>query len=276
MTYGGWLGEGAVRLLQTRWFQILGGGTVLFFFAVQAVAGGNAVYLTAVLLLGAFTVPAAFVAYVVSYERSVDRERHGGIPFGSIFVSFVVGGILGVTAAGLIEFQTLRALGPLQMLGVGLIEEPVKLVIPIFYFIRGTYRSEADGILFGVASGMGFAAFETIGYGLSAYLSSGGDVGAVAGVLTVRAFFSPAGHAVWTGYVCGVLWRERDCKGRFVLSPPIVGAFFLAVILHASWNIIGSSEIAAGLMIPGLIFIAALSVTLLVRRFQEARRRECP
>ncbi len=261
-----------VRLFSQRWFQILLGGFALFFISFQALStSGDTRYLTATILFGAFTIPAAFVSYVFGYERNVDREVHR-IPIPAVVACFLAGGFIGVVSAGAIEFATLRTLGVPEMFGVGFIEETVKLIFPIILFARGVYRTEADGLLFGIAAGMGFAALETIGYGISAFTESQGDVTAVAQVLLIRGLFSPAGHAAWTGFICGVLWHERQCAGHFRLTPPIVGAYLLAVTLHASWNIMSTPAIPPAVAPLGLLAVAGLSVSLMIGRLRRARR----
>ena len=64
----------------------------------------------------------------------------------------------------------------------------------VFYFI-GRYRSEASGILLRVASAMGFAALETMGYAFVTLLASRGNLALLDEVLLVRGLASPAGHA---------------------------------------------------------------------------------
>jgi len=61
-----------------------------------------------------------------------------------------------------------------------------------------------------IAAGMGFAALETMGYGLVSFMQSRGDILILQQVLLIRGLLSPAGHAAWTGFVCAVLWRERE------------------------------------------------------------------
>jgi RsiW-degrading membrane proteinase PrsW (M82 family) len=59
---------------------------------------------------------------------------------------------------------------------------------------RGRYRSEAAGIVLGVATAAGFASLETMGYGFVSLLQSKGNLGILDEVLLVRGLTSPAGH----------------------------------------------------------------------------------
>ena len=58
----------------------------------------------------------------------------------------------------------------------------------------GRYRSEAAGIVLGVATAAGFASLETMGYGFASWLSSKDNLAVLDEVLLVRGLTSPAGH----------------------------------------------------------------------------------
>jgi RsiW-degrading membrane proteinase PrsW (M82 family) len=258
-----------IKLFHRRWFQILVAGVLLFVAAGQALRiTSNPNFFPTVILLGAFVVPVAFVAYI--YERVPAKD----VSLPCILICFLGGGTVGLIAAGILEFQTLQGLGIFGMFGVGLIEEGSKLILPVVQYARGKYRSEADGLLFGVAAGMGFAALETMGYGLVALIKSQGSVGTLEQVLFLRGLLSPVGHAAWTGLVCAVIWRERERKGRGLLSLAFVGTFILAIVLHALWNIVNSlgapTVTAWVIVIAGNVAIATVSLILLIRRIREA------
>jgi RsiW-degrading membrane proteinase PrsW (M82 family) len=158
----------------------------------------------------------------------------------------------------------------------GVIGEGAKLILPLVFYFLGRYRSEAAGIVLGVATAMGFAALETMGYGLTSFLLSKGSLGVLDEVLLVRGLMSPAGHAAWTGLVCAVLWRERLKAGHPTFNWRVGGAFATAVILHALWDTFASVKTSTfagflGIQVVSLL-IALVSLTLLIRRVREARR----
>jgi protease PrsW len=105
---------------------------------------------------------------------------------------------------------------------------------------RGRYRSEAAGLVLGVATAAGFASLETMGYGFASWLSSKDNLAVLDEVLLVRGLTSPAGHMAWTGLVCAVLWRERLKVGHATLDWRVLGAFLTAVVLHALWDTFAS------------------------------------
>ena len=257
--------------LPQRWGQILVTGAVLFVASEQALRlTGNPNFFPTVILLGAFVVPVTFVTYF--YEHVMHYE----ISLPLLTTCFVVGGVLGLIAAGVLEYSTLRNLGIAGMFGVGLIEETVKLIFPLAMYFGWRYRHEADGLLFGLAAGMGFAALETMGYGLVSFMQSRGNVDSLQQLLIIRGFLSPAGHAAWTGFFCAVLWRERERKGKITINLPVITAFVLAVLLHSAWNILNSlSDGTAGRMaivISGNVVIAGIGIFMVFRRYRESKR----
>jgi RsiW-degrading membrane proteinase PrsW (M82 family) len=242
--------------LQRPWLQILLMGTLLFVVLTRVTIDTQNVNLVpSVIVLGSFLIPLAFVMYV--YERATE------VPLTVVLGCFVTGGILGVTAASVLEYRTILELGALPTIAIGLSEESAKLVIPLAIFAAGRYRREADGLLFGVASGMGFAAFETMGYGLTALLQSHGHIGYVEQLLFVRGVLSPAGHAAWTGLVCATLWRARLYPGPRA-AVAVAAAFVVAVLLHATWDSLSSVRAEA--------LVGAVGFALLAWRIHAARR----
>ncbi len=222
-------------LIYQAWFQVLGLSLVLFLVSEQALRiTGNRNFAPTVVLLGAFAIPAAVVAYFNSREHKADAKTHT-LPQPVLVACFVVGGVLGIVAAGIVEFAVLRTMALPVMFAVGLIEEGAKLIVPLALLLRWHYTSESDGLLFGVSAGMGFAALETAGYGLVALIDSKGNVGAMEQVLLFRGLISPFGHAAWTGLVCAALWRSRARTGA-LFTWPVVWTFILVVFLHAMWN----------------------------------------
>ena len=215
-------------------------------------------------------VPAVFVAYL--YERLPSWD----VSLQALAVCFLWGGALGTVVAGVLEYEVARTLGFLPKLLIGLIEESAKLIVPLIFYFVGLYRSEAAGIVLGVATAAGFAGLETMGYGFASLLSSKGNLGVLDEVLLVRGLTSPAGHMAWTGLVCAVLWRERLKAGHATLNWRVGGAVATAVILHASWDTFASVRSLPLVGFLGINFvsllIALVSLTLLIRRVREARR----
>jgi protease PrsW len=260
-----------MKILRRRWLQILVGGLVLLYLVERTLlVTQDLVFVPSVLLLGAFLVPVAFVVYL--NERMPQWE----VPLTPLAICFLWGGVLGTSVAATLEYDLLRSLGVLSLLGVGLIEEGAKLVLPLIFYFLGRYRSVRAGIVLGVSAAMGFAALETMGYGFLALLQSGGNLIQLDSVLISRGLTSPAGHAAWTGLVCAVLWRERLRAGHTVLNGKVVAAFATAVVLHALWDTL---NLLRGVTFVGLLgvellslLVAVVSLALLIGRVREASR----
>ena len=241
-----------MRVLTRRWFQIFAGGLVLLYLLERTLLATQSLnYVPSVLLLGAFLVPVTFVTYL--YERLPQWE----VPLPPLAVCYFWGGALGTVVAESLEYDLLRSLGVLALLGVGLIEE-------------------GAGIVLGVSTAMGFAALETMGYGFMTLLQSQGNLVALDEVLLARGLMSPAGHAAWTGLVGAVLWRERRRAGHAVVNAKVLGAFATAVVLHALWdtfNLLRGTTFIGFLSLELLsLLVAVLSLTLINRRVREASR----
>lgn len=228
---------------------------------------GNPNLLPALILLGAAVVPAAFVTFIAG-RRMVFAVR-GGL----VGATALIGGVIGVVVAGTLEYRTLVRLGVLPILGVGLIEEAAKLIVPlaIVVFMGHRERHPADGLLIGVASGAGFAVLETMGYAFVTLVQSRGDLAVVQAVLFERSVLSPAAHMAWTGLTAAALWQaaSEHWRGRGLGRFGVI--FVIAVLLHTAW------DSAPNLWVDAVV--AAASLVLLwwtTHRLAAPHRRELP
>ncbi len=241
------VGPRSPGLRRHAWLAVLVVGVVLFVGEITVLATtGNPNFVPTAILLGSAVVPVTFLAFV--YGRRLPYTVPGGV----LAVVALLGGLIGTIGAGVVEFDALRDFGALPVLGVGLIEELSKLLVPlaVFYLLR--YRTQADGLVLGVACGAAFAALETMGYAFVELVKSGGSVSDTLGILLLRGLLSPAGHMAWTGIAAAGLyaaaaaqWRARE-TGRFAVA---LGA---AVALHALWDGIGGLVVYAVLAVVSL------------------------
>ena len=244
------------------WIAVLVVGVALFLAVERTlVATQNPNFVPSAILLGAAIVPAAFLTFV--YGRRLPYDVSPPVVLTAAFL----GGIIGTVVAGTLEFDAQRDLGFLPMVGVGLIEETSKLIIPLAVLILfARYRKQADGLLIGVAAGAGFAALETMGYAFVTLIQSKGSITDTVDVLLLRGIMSPAGHMAWTGISATALYAaaEAGWSGRRVGG--FLGAFVLAVALHTAWD---SQESLIGTAIVAVVSLAALGWT--VHRIDVAR-----
>jgi protease PrsW len=241
----------STRWVRHAWLLVLVVGIALFVLDERTmVATDNPNFVPSAILLGAAVVPFTFVTFIKG--RRLPYVVSGGLLASAAFF----GGVLGTIVAGTLEFDVQQRLGALPMIGVAIIEEAAKLLVPLVLLLVLRHRfGPADGLLLGVACGAGFAALETMGYGFVTLLSSHGSVVSTVDVLMLRGLMSPAGHMAWTGISAAALFaipgavHHGRAVGRFVL------AYVVAVALHAAWDSLG------GLL--AYVVLAVLSLGLL-------------
>ncbi|MGD1119758.1 MAG: PrsW family intramembrane metalloprotease [Dehalococcoidales bacterium] len=261
-----------MAFLRQRWLQILLIGIVLFALADASLRFSNDVlYFPTIMMIGAFLIPIVFIAFFYQQENLFDRNIHGSSIVPTLMLCALLGGLIGTLAAGSLESKTLTSNSLLTLTWVGPIEEFAKLIVPVAIFIimRKRFRSELDGLLFGVAAGMTFAALETMGYELIALVSSRGNLNTLDETILIRGLLSPAGHAAWTGLITATLWRKRERTGK-AFTPVVLVFFLVAAGLHSLWDYVSSFS-SNFIIVPSYIAIALTSLTLLGWRLREAR-----
>src|SRR6266545_3597946 len=180
------------------WVRIFVGGLVLWSAAVLVTfATRNSNLVPTIILLGSFLVPVAFVTYAFGHADEVVTAQR-------IFAAFVYGGVLG---ASILEGALLRQPSGPAYLGVGLIEEAVKLAALWLLARRLGRYTMRDGIVLGAAVGFGFAAFESAGYAFNAlFTSSGLSLLNLVETEVLRGILAPVGHGLWTAILGGALF----------------------------------------------------------------------
>jgi protease PrsW len=180
-------------------------------------------------ILSSLFVPTLYVYFLDMRNRFIEPRR------GILLRTFVLGAVLGIPIAAVLEGVLGAGVGaPGPAFVTGLIEEGAKLT-GVYWLLRRRHADlsfEMDGIIVGAAAGMGFAAFEDIGYGFASF-----HHGLTAVIVTVwlRQILSAFGHGTWTAIVAGTIWRERR-GGRVVITRRVIGAYLLAAALHGLWD----------------------------------------
>ncbi|MGZ3675527.1 MAG: PrsW family glutamic-type intramembrane protease [Ktedonobacterales bacterium] len=252
-----------VAVLKTEWrkryWRIFLLGILAYIVVAQVLyATANLHLVPLVLLLASAVVPATFVMFCWEQNALAD------MPLGVVGVTFMLGGVLGLTIAAVLEpvlLPPLASTGSITLAAailIGLCEETAKIVCVLWFLRDKRLRSELDGLILGAAAGMGFAALETAGYGFVAFLqgfvaelqlaasqslsSAQATVLAIeAGAtqmnyqLVIRMALAIFGHGVWTAIVAAAIWRERG-QSTFRLTWGVIVAFAIAVGLHALWD----------------------------------------
>jgi RsiW-degrading membrane proteinase PrsW (M82 family) len=219
------------------WVRVFVIGLVLWVASVLVTfATGTVNLVPTVILLGSFLIPVTFVIYAFGRADQVVTAQR-------IFTAFVYGGLLGVLGASILESTFLRQPSGLGYVGVGLIEEAVKLAALWLLARRLPRYTTRDGMVLGAAVGFGFAAFESAGYAFNAlFTSTGPSLLNLVETEVLRGILTPVGHGLWTAILGGALFAAAGRHGRPRLTGAILGWYALVVLLHALWD--ASSGIA--------------------------------
>jgi RsiW-degrading membrane proteinase PrsW (M82 family) len=225
------LGQGKVH--EFRWAFAVGLAGVLVLY----VAG----LITAAILVAVFLVPVLYLIYL--YEAQVYRDEPATV------LGFTIGGGL---VAGIALTLLERALynpyaaiaNPLHNTGVGIgtllflgvvvpvVQEAAK-PLPALLANRVDLQETVDGLVLGVAAGLGFSVAESM-VGFSTLLTSlppRVDPGNWIYALATLAIFQPLLQGTATGMVVAAVWRYR----RGSLSSREVGGVAVAVIAHVAF-----------------------------------------
>jgi RsiW-degrading membrane proteinase PrsW (M82 family) len=197
-----------------------------------------------VILLGSFLVPVVFVVWAYG-RRSEWIDEH------VFFRCFVTGGVLGVLGASLLESYLLKP-GIFQYVGVGFIEEFVKLAA-LAWCARGLrVHTARDGALLGAVVGFGFAALESAGYAFNALFSEQGglSLGTLVQTELLRGLLTPFGHGLWTAIAGAVLFAASP-RGRLRITLPAVLAYIAVSILHGLWDSMNGIAILLTVLVTG-------------------------
>jgi len=258
-------------------------GLLLWLGSVAVTAlTSNTNMIPTVVLLGSFLVPTTGVIWYVDHYQS--PELTGSL----VARAFIVGGVLGVMAASILESLLIRP-GMAMFFGVGLIEEGAKLLALMFVSRGMTTRTIRDGIVLGAAVGFGFAALESSGYAFNALLviENGQPVGLSLSDLVVtellRGILAPVGHGLWTGLLGGILFRELP-HGGWRPTSRLVGAYVFVSVLHGLFDsaggiavvvaaVTGVSPVAIGVGVIVVLSVVAFMVLFRLWHSEAARAR---
>jgi len=198
--------------------------------------------ITAAILVATFLVPVLYLIYL--YEAQVYRDEP------AIVLGFTIGGgaVVGLVLT-LIEraiYNPFPAVGnPLHNIGVGVgtllflgvlvpvVQEALKPLPALFLPNRLNFPETVDGLVFGVAAGLGFSvaeslvAFSSALTSLPAHLTPGNWIFD----LTTLAVFQPLLQGSATGMIVATVWRYR----RGSLAGREIGGVAMAVLAHIAF-----------------------------------------
>jgi hypothetical protein len=197
--------------------------------------------ITAAILVAAFLVPVLYLIYL--YESQVYRDEPatvigftfgGGIALG-IVVTLIANSLVNPFASG--GFRGGLSLVTIALVGVAIpiVQEIVKPLPAIMLRWRPGFTETVDGLVFGVAAGLGFALAET--------LIRFADVIRTLPVysppaewlypLITIAILQPLLQGSATGAIVAAVWR----RGRGILGGREIGAIVMAVAAHVAFSL---------------------------------------
>lgn len=245
--------------VRLAWLPTLAFGVIAYLIVMQVMlATQNPNLFPTLLFVGAITVPASVLMLVYGLGQRVGQD---GI---LVVITAVVGGIIGVIMASQLEAMFVPSgpgASPISVaVAVAVIEETVKMIVPVAIFLLLRRRSPGLGVVIGIAAGAGFAVLETMGYGFTALLTTGGNVGIVDQTLMLRAMLAPASHVAWTGIVAAALWRTADVNKPYRWTL-LAGAFLTAIALHSAWDATDSTAVQIAVVVISLAVLILAVVT---------------
>jgi RsiW-degrading membrane proteinase PrsW (M82 family) len=223
------------KIHEFRWAFIAGLAGILVLY----IAG----LISAAILLSAFLVPVLYLIYL--YEAQVYRDEPA-LVLGFTLGGGIVAGIL-LTVLERIVYNPLQIasnpfsnaginLGTLLIVGLLLpvVQEVVKPLPALFLPNRKEFPETVDGLVFGVAAGLGFSLAQAL-IGFSSVLTSLPAHSEPANWiydLTSLAVFQPLLQGTATGMIVAAIWRYR--RGR--LGQREIGGVAVAVLAHIAFS----------------------------------------
>lgn len=230
------IGAGAPNLDTVRdlrahtWGRILLGGLALWGLAIFVTLGtGIANFLPAIIIVGSFLVPVTFMTWVHEGKKS------GEVTFALMLRTFLFAGLLGVLATTVLQSYFLSP-SPFLYTATALVVQAAQVVLLGYLARRVRDRSMRAGMLLGATMGLGFGAFQTVGYGLNALLSvTGQSVRDLTETELLRSVLAPVGPGLWTAIIGGVFFAAASSE-RWRITSGLIFAYLGVSALQALWD----------------------------------------
>ncbi len=218
----------------------------MFLIAPLMSPHGGAI-IQAELFAALFAVPACVVYMTVPWIV----DRFDPEPWWALAMAFLWGALAAAGFAGLIN-TIMGGIGTAvagkgggdfvgSVISAPLVEEAFKgmAVLGMFWFMRREFDGLVDGMIYGVFSALGFAMTENVLYYSNA-IAMGTVTGAGLGDFTfqfvMRGVLKPWGHPLYTAITGLGVGMARETTKTWVKWVAPIGAYFLAVFMHAMWN----------------------------------------
>lgn len=248
------------RLHEFRWALLAGIAAVVLLVALGLIVAAT--------LTAAAVVPVLYLVYL--YEAQVYRDE----PVRTLGLTIAAGAVLGV-ATMIVAARVIPASSPLQLAGAAgaviggtvllpIVEELLKPLPVMVLRRRSSFNETVDGLAFGVAAGLGFAAAETL-YNYSRVI---GDLNLQASAsswlvpLLSLAITQPLMQGSCTGALTASLWRRgKRGKSRLIyLAGAPVAILAHVAFTYFSWLLADHGASQAAVLAWQFVVVAALLV----------------
>lgn len=225
--------------------------------------------LAVLVLLAAIAPPAAWTWFFWT------RDRYEREPRSLIVTLFAVGALVAVPMALIVNELAGAVIGiGLVTILAGVTEEPIKLWVTAWRTRRNPNLNEpVDGLIYGTAVGLGFAAAETVLYLIQGLFGEQAQLALALGIdpfvntfavtAPIRGLLTALMHGFCTG-IAGYVMGRLVLTGTFGWSrmvAPLAGV----ALLHGIFNFAASTEIGLPGIIAVTVLIGAIWTSLLRR-----------
>ena len=240
------------KIYEFRWAFAVGLAGILLLYLAHLI--------TAAILVAIFLVPVLYLIYL--YEAQVYRDEPALVLGFTLGGGIVVGLVVSVVETLLYDpfrdvGNPLRSgaisLGGLVVIGLILpvVQEALKPLPALFLPNRADFPETVDGLVFGIAAGLGFSLAESL-VGFSSVLT-GLPVLTEPGNwiynLATLAVFQPLLQASATGMIVATIWRYR--RGR--LAGRELGGVVMAVLAHIAFT--GGTQVLKDTSVSSLFIL---------------------
>lgn len=259
---------GPARTHQVRW--ILAAAAVVIFL----IAFGRFVPLA--IVLAALLVPALYLWYF--YDVAIYRDEPLTVLVGTFVAGLVLGAVLSLALYTPLQHQSTTSLlpgrgpSPGYVLLAGIVYPAVALALmlvgPVILLLtRPRFDELLDGLAFGAASGLGFAAAQSVVYSwlliFGGFQRGGAGYSWALDILRV-ALLQPLLYAAAAGLVGAALWLARDRQVSRRALGPLASPFVAVPIALLGIVLPALLSVVAGGQVLDLLYYAVALVSLLL------------
>ncbi len=177
-------------------------------------------------------------------------------------------GIFCALPAALVEYLLPFNQWTMSVVGAPVVEESAKfLAVYLTIFRNPEFDEPMDGIVYGVAAALGFAALENVGYLFNAHATYGSA--GLGGVFLVRGLLTVPAHALFAamwGFSLGMAYMKQPAA----VWPHVLPGILLGMGFHSLFNLLLFYHLVAGL---GVLLLSLVMWRAASRRIFQALAR---